>query len=146
MSVVVAQSRAFVLLPSLITGNSAQAITLPAGGLVSFPGGASVPASPAASPFIQFPAPWTAVTSNPGVRLIIHNFSVSTPIQPTLLNADGSTFATFSIVEPGGGHTSLGIVNETAPGVPTSALKLALQNLVQGDAAGFVVEVMAWAV
>jgi len=121
-------------------------IALPNNGILAFPAAASVPSDAAHAPFIQFPAAIPQVSGGPGIRLIVHNLSVATPLIPTLLNADGSVFATFSMAEPGGGWTSSGIINETAMGLPFSRLKLALQNTVTGDAAGFNVYALAWAV
>lgn len=126
--------------------SAAVQLALPNNGILTFAANASVPSSAATAPSIQFPASIPQVSGYPGIRLIMHNFSTATPVIPTLLNADGSVFATFSLVEPGGGQTSLGITNETAAWLPASQLTLALQNIVQGDAAGFQVEVMAWAV
>jgi hypothetical protein len=121
-------------------------LTLPNNGILAFSANASVPSDAAHAPFIQFPLAIPQVSGAPGIRLIIHNLSTATPVMPTLLNADNSVFATFSMVEPGGGHTSYGIINETAMGLPFSRLKLALQNIVTGDAAGFDVYALAWAV
>lgn len=147
MTVTVASTRARVILATARVGYTTRAIALPNSGVLTFAASAAVPVSPQVAPYIQFPAPWQAVTDNPGIRLIIHNFSTGTPVRPTLLNANNTVFCNLhSLVEPGGGQTSWGITNEIAPGLPTTPLKLAMQNLVVGDAAGFQVEVRAWAV
>jgi hypothetical protein len=121
-------------------------LTLPNNGILAFAANASVPADAAHAPYIQFPLAVPQVSGCPGIRVLVHNLSVATPIIPTLLNADGSIFATFSMAEPGGGWTSSGVINETAMGLPFGQLKLALQNIVTGDAAGFNVYALAWAV
>lgn len=149
MTVTVSTGKVRIHLPTSVgrVNQFAQALTLPSSGVLAFPSNAGVPSSPQVAPFIQFPAPWAAVSDAAGIRLILHNFSLFTPVQPTLLNADGSVFySNMQLVQPGGTVTSWGITNDIVPGRPTSALKLALQNIVTGDVAGFSFECKAWAV
>lgn len=127
--------------------------------ILAFGASASVPASAATSPYLQFPAtPPQPATLTPVIRLIIHNDSnggtpnSGTPIQPVLLNSDNSLFngngGNLPLVEPGnrnlGGGTSWGTINVSVPGIPTANMKVALQNLISGDPAGFSVSVLAW--
>lgn len=139
---------------------AAQAITLTlADGvtvskILTFPANAAPPALPTTSPFLLFPAsPPAPVTSVPVIRLIIHNDSHNgTPIKATLLNSDNTYFNVngghIPPIEPGNrtlpGGTSWGTINVSVPGPPTAGMKLALQNIVTGDAAGFSVSVLAW--
>lgn len=104
-------------------------------------------------PYLQFPStPPQAVTAAASMRFILHNWAFQTPVYPWVLNSDGSLFAGtggyLCRLEPGArtqsGTTSFGALNQNVTGNPTASMRIAFQNVITTETAGFNIAVNAW--